>query len=444
MFFFLGFTIGNCSLSNARFPPHTQVAILDLLLPLPVMLARVLRQRLWRGQFPRGPLDSMIKEHILFPQIFAEEMKSFIYICFFNVPLGLGAEVSEKEACALAQAFWDEVEPYLVKDSKPPSGTFFRLASRLARTGHENMLTSHLPQFGLSVDIPITFIDIGLREKHPVIAVSDYISRIDSLNKMDALLMGNRDQQYQSFWEKWKCLQPSDPVFVYHKERLGSCIPVAIHADEGTSVKKKALMVLQIQALMGQGSRRKKSDQMNAGLNLLGNSIKTRILFSVLLGRLYSGKKLGNRPLMALVDHLSMQLRALYDSGITVTIDDLKRRIYIVPLGLKGDWPALSKIGRLSRHHGRVTTTKEFGEGICHLCKAGMEGFESWHILSYENMSVMHRDVPPPWRKEPELVAKLALDPGCKGNFFKIDIFHTCHKGLMADIAANTIAPELS
>lgn len=358
--------------------------------------------------------------------------------------MGLGAKVSEKEACTLARAFWEEVEPYLVKDSKLPSGTFFRLASRLARTGHENMLTSHLPQFGLSVDIPITFIDIGLAEKHPVLEVCDYISRIDSLKKMDALLMGNRDEQYQTFWENWKGLQPSHPVYVHHKGRLGSCIPVAIHADEGTSVKKKALMVLQVQALMGLGSRRKKTDKMNAGLNLLGNSIKTRILFSVLLGRLYSGKKLGNRPLMALVNHLSMQLRALYDSGITVTIDGIQRKIYIVPLGLKGDWPALSKIGSLTRHHGRLTTTKEFGQGICHLCRAGMEGYESWHIVSYENMVATHREAPPPWRKEPSLVAKLALDPGCKENFFNIDVFHTCHKGLMADIAANTIVPELS
>ncbi len=172
--------------------------------------------------------------------------------------MGLGAKVSEKEACTLARAFWEEVEPYLVKDSKLPSGTFFRLASRLARTGHENMLTSHLPQFGLSVDIPITFIDIGLAEKHPVLEVCDYISRIDSLKKMDALLMGNRDEQYQTFWENWKGLQPSHPVYVHHKGRLGSCIPVAIHADEGTSVKKKALMVLQVQALMGLGSRKKK------------------------------------------------------------------------------------------------------------------------------------------------------------------------------------------
>ena len=84
---FPGFMIGNCSLSNARFPPHTQVAILDLLLPLPVMLARVLRQRLWRGQFPRGPLDSMIKEHILFPQNFCRGNEKF-HIYFFSCSLG--------------------------------------------------------------------------------------------------------------------------------------------------------------------------------------------------------------------------------------------------------------------------------------------------------------------------------------------------------------------
>lgn len=202
-------------------------------------------------------------------------------------------------------------------------------------------------------------------------------------------------------------------------------------------------MVLQVQAVMGKGSRKRKADQMTAGLNLLGNSLKTRMLFSVLLGRLYSGKKLQNRPLFALVNHLSMQLHALYDEGISVTIDGVKQNIFLVPLAMKGDWPALSKIGCLVRHHGRMTVTTEAGVGICHLCNGGVEGYEAWHNLSYDNMVSMHTDVPLPWRKDPAFVRHLPMDPAFKAEFFRIDVFHTCHKGLMADIAANTIEPKL-
>ena len=356
---------------------------------------------------------------------------------------GLVAEVTEKEACNLVRAFWEEMEPFLDKNANIPSGDFIRLASRLAKTGHENRLSSHLPKFGLSTNIPLTFVDIVLKNTHPVLAVSDYIAAIDAMNKIDGLLMGNRAPQYEDFWLKWKSLQPSHPVFSQHSGHLGRCIPVAIHADEGTSVKKKALMVLQVQAVMGKGSRKRKADKMTAGLNLLGNSLKTRMLFSVLLGRLYSGKKLQNRPLFALVNHLSMQLHALYDKGILVTIDGVKQKIFLVPLAMKGDWPALSKIGCLVRHHGRVTLATEAGMGICHLCNGGVEGHEAWHNLSYDNMVSMHTDVPLPWRKDPAFVRHLPMDPAFKAEFFRIDVFHTCHKGLMADIAANTIEPKL-
>lgn len=57
-------------------------------------------------------------------------------------------------------------------------------------------------------------------------------------------------------------------------------------------------MVLQVQAVMGQGSRKRKADQMTDGLNLLGNILKTRMLFSVLLGRLCSGQKLQNHQII--------------------------------------------------------------------------------------------------------------------------------------------------
>ena len=70
-------------------------------------------------------------------------------------------------------------------------------------------------------------------------------------------------------------------------------------------------MALQVQAMMGQGSRKRKADQMTAGPHLLGNSLKTRMLFSVLLGRLCSGQKVQNHPLLALVNHLCLQLQAL-------------------------------------------------------------------------------------------------------------------------------------
>ena len=355
--------------------------------------------------------------------------------------LGIPVKVTEKEACSLVRAFWEEFSPYLPKDTKVPSGAFCRLATRLSETGHENLLVSNFPKFDLSTNIPLTYVDVGLREPHPALAVSDFIAALDSMKKIDTLLVGNRGKQFKQFWEEWRLLQPSHPLFSIHGSHLARCIPMMIHADEGTSVKKKALMVLQMQPLLGKGSRKRKGDQETPGINLLGHSLTTRFLFSVMLAKVYSGKKKKNRPLMALVRSLCLQLKRCFYDGINVTIDDVPQNIFLVTVAMKGDWPALSKLGNLVRHHGRMTSSRDDGKGICHLCAGGMEG-QPWHDISFANMSAMRSGVPAPWNREPDLTREIPMDPSCKPQFFKVDIFHTCHKGIMADLAANVIVPS--
>ena len=355
--------------------------------------------------------------------------------------LGIPVKVTEKEACSLVRAFWEEFSPYLPKDTKVPSGAFCRLATRLSETGHENLLVSNFPKFDFSTNIPLTYVDVGLREPHPALAVSDFIAALDSMKKIDTLLVGNRGKQFKQFWEEWRLLQPSHPVFSIHGSHLARCIPMMIHADEGTSVKKKALMVLQMQPLLGKGSRKRKGDQETPGINLLGHSLTTRFLFSVMLAKVYSGKKKKNRPLMALVRSLCLQLKRCFYDGINVTIDDVPQNIFLVTVAMKGDWPALSKLGNLVRHHGRMTSSRDDGKGICHLCAGGMEG-QPWHDISFANMSAMRSGVPAPWNREPDLTREIPMDPSCKPQFFKVDIFHTCHKGIMADLAANVIVPS--
>ena len=343
----------------------------------------------------------------------------------------------------MVRAFWEEFQPCLRHDASLASRDFCKLATRLATTGHENRLSSHLASFDISTDIPVTYLDVGLAHPHPTLAVADFVKALDVHKKIDALLFGNRVPQYEDFWRQWKQIQPNHPIYELHRENLGYCIPVAIHADEGTSVLKKALMVLAVQPLLGRGSRKRKADAWTPGLNFLGNSLVTRFLFSVMLAKLYSGKKSKNGPLLALVKHLCKQLRSLFLHGCTVKIDGSAQHVFLVPLALKGDWPALAKLGRLVRHHGRLTYNTEKGKGICHLCQGGMEGHAEWFDTSYNTMLAMRAESPAPWNVEPDLTRLIPMDPSCKANFLKIDVFHTCHKGFLADLAANIIVPCL-
>ncbi|CAE7728144.1 unnamed protein product, partial [Symbiodinium pilosum] len=153
---------------------------------------------------------------------------------------------------------------------------------------------------------------------------------------------------------------------------------------------------------------------------------------------MYSGKKNKNKPLLALVDHFARDLADCFHRPIKVDRDGTERSFFLCTLGMKGDWPALTKIGQLRRHHLRDTWSTNTGVGICHRCLGGQEG-HSWHDVSYENMLAMRRDVPVPWTSTPGIISNLPVSSKHVADFFKIDLFHTFHKGVFADAAANAI-----
>ena len=201
-------------------------------------------------------------------------------------------------------------------------------------------------------------------------------------------------------------------------------------------------MVVQYQPLLGMGSRKRKRDGTEPAMNFVGNSLTTRQLFSVMMGRLYSLKKNKNGPLLNLMGMLGEELRSAMLEGFAVTVDGHPRQMYFVCLAMKGDWPAQSKIGCLTRHHGRDVTAKMDGAGICHLCRAGTKDFSAWHDVSFANMKHFHQDAPLPWTKALTLLQLLGLPHKYQPGFFQVDLFHTCHKGIFADLGANCIVPR--
>lgn len=58
--------------------------------------------------------------------------------------------MSETQACSLAAAFWEEFGGLDGADDKP-SADFLRVASRLSKTGHGYLLSSHLKSTNLQL-----------------------------------------------------------------------------------------------------------------------------------------------------------------------------------------------------------------------------------------------------------------------------------------------------
>ena len=342
-------------------------------------------------------------------------------------------KASDKRACDLAYAFYMELRTMDAEEEAESQGFLKRLA-RLHETGHQNELDTVLEEFGIQAPIPISFIDVaGLGYRHPVLKPRDVLETMSKSNKLvDCFLHGHDEEDYLDFWGKFRAFEPDHQVFSTHSANLARCVPYNIHLDEGTGPKKKALLVLQMHAVIGLGSKR--AD----GLNFLGSTFKTRLLYSTMPAKTHSKQK--NEILESLLDCWARDLETLFTEGVEYTKPDgTTSRIYGVCLACKGDWPALKLAGNLTRHFGRLQMKESAkAAGICHLCMAGVAGIP-WHEHGPNAKWLLDKkDSPLPWKcKAPPPLLLLYKNPSFPQSFFKIDIFHTLHKGCFADLAAS-------
>ena len=335
----------------------------------------------------------------------------------------------------MAAGFWSEIADF-AESTNIPSREFLKEATRLKETGHEHKLNDLLARFKLTACIPMTLVSLGTMstQQHPVLRPRDFISLLDHEGKLDLLFCGHTGVDYKDFWDLWRLVEDDHPIFKVHKRNLSSCIPIWVFADEGTSQKKKALMVLQFQPILGRGSKRAED------INMSGVSVTTRFLYSVLSGKVYAGKKNQQEPLHNLVSCFAKDIGNCFHQEIPVQSASWTEKIFLICLGLKGDLAALVKLGKLQRNYMRDTMSGK-GAGICHLCRGGQENF-SYHETDFNIMTEMRRDVPLPWTQQPSLLNSIPHSPSRKAAFFKLDLFHILLKGVFGDIAANAIAPQ--
>ena len=246
------------------------------------------------------------------------------------------------------------------------------------------------------------------------------------------LFCGHDETDYANFWRKFKTIRPEHPVFQVHASHLGRVVPCYCHADEGTTLKKRAIMILQWQPIMGHGTSRG-----GAGLNYLGQSTNNRFLFAVMPSKIYMGKVWKRKRLQNLVTAFAESLASCFHRGIDLQHGDEKKEIYLATLSLKGDWPALVRLGGLQRHFLRDTSGDSASAGLCHLCMSGRNG--AWHDVSFSHMQQMKRNFEAPWATTPSLVSLIPHSPAHAAEFFRVDLFHTFHKGVVGDAAASCI-----
>ena len=200
----------------------------------------------------------------------------------------------------------------------------------------------------------------------------------------------------QGFLAKTAALAP--PLFNLPEEDWQWAVPLYLIGDEGRGFKKSGILILGWEPLLGYGCEAEdelvKTEPLK--LNFRGSTYKTRQLYAVVLKVRYSKKPCA---LEQLVLHWSQDLQSCF-SGLEVPYDGATIRLRAVVMGLKADWPALSKLGCLNRHFLREAYP--FGAGICHRCLANSAACPSWHEHNIQGVAwVATMDAAPvPWKPD--------------------------------------------
>ena len=224
-------------------------------------------------------------------------------------------------------------------------------------------------------------------EEFEWIRPSDFLSYIIKHDHLH-LILGHRTlaearPSLHLFWSLYEKIAPNHQVFERARQgllTLDQTIPIYLHADEGRTLKKRAVFIMQWQPVCGKGCGHKNSDEYIAARlqelrlqpNFKGHSLTTRFLAGLLLASSY-----GENPavLTDLIEHVCIDIASLGSTGIQVPTGET---LYLATLGNKGDWSYLVTSAGLTRSYRNAPkrgASQRPDKPICHLCMAGARAY---------------------------------------------------------------------
>ena len=250
--------------------------------------------------------------------------------------------------------------------------------------------------------------------------------------------------QWESFWGAYEKICPNHPVFARARKgeiKLSRCAALLLHGDEGRSKKKQGILILSAHSVLGFGSHASyhgPEKYCKQKLNFLGHTLSSRWLLGVLPKTYYDDAD-GDTILQSYLDIFVQDILKVWERGIQGA--DGKKYHFVI-INTMGDWPWLQKAFLLSRSFGNVSkksTSKLQARGICHICKADMDGYP------FEDFGRQPRwretcNLPGDWPfiRFPSLMA-LPHDPTNPTSLIGQDIFHGWHLGAAKQFLASCL-----
>ena len=359
------------------------------------------------------------------------------------------AEAPCKHLVALARS-----EVHGNPHAPPQVKEFARIREGDAEKGMQRVFKKH----GLLAQVCVGHLDVGTANEPcvmPYIKPSSWVSfLLDTAGgkRLPRQLVGVPDYERMhavltEFWKRYRVVYPDHPLFAMAdagEVRLRNCVPYFTHTDEGRSYKHAAIWVMSMHGALGRGTsawlqsgqHRAKVNSNGMGLNYTGKTWSTQCMFATCTKKVYLTH---TNAIQDLIKVFSEDAEMLLKQGITGK--DGRRHIRLVPLGTKGDLPALKVLSSAKRSFSNVPrsgSSKRGCKGICFLCDAGLEPDPGagGQMIPFEDVNdeaawVATLHVNPPWEQMPELLSGLNLTQAQSMDFFKTDCWHNLHLGIL-------------
>ena len=320
---------------------------------------------------------------------------------------------------------------------------------RLAASSEIGVPPSRFTEFGLSLDIPISHIEVGNHEwQLPMIKPSHLHQHLADLGKLSLLYADEDPSILQQFWYRHRQIEPQNTIHDYFGSSAldpSRTIPLLLHGDEGRGRKHKPVMVINTHSWIGLGSRPYNRwheeapvlKRQTMGVNMQGSSVATRFLALVLPQKAYGKDSIYLDRMLAA---LSADLTKLQTIGVLVQGE----RWRLAVVGATGDLQWFCKAGRLVRSYNRVS--KRSGQkshgGICYLCLAGTPEFK-FDCFADNPSWLPSVGLEDPWVETPDFIRRFHVNNANPADFFKPDVWHCLHLGLGKIFLANSFVEWL-
>ena len=311
----------------------------------------------------------------------------------------------------------------------------------------ESGLHGVIQQWGMTLPIELYFFNRGLIYA-PMLKPSSWLAYL--LCKKPGIVFGGfpRNNPFlgdflTSFWEAYRYEDPDHTIFRDHSHHLSKCFPYTLFGDEGRGLRKAPVQVVALEMVFNVSTyavfeKALRAARGRCDLQLLrevqahtghGNSLTSRLLLYVLPHTAYKAKL--KNVWFEVLDVVIKDLAGLYTSGINVDTDTF----YPILIGVKGDAPALNKMGQFTRSFNRI----HGGSGICHHCLAGKGPYVWEDVTSNPNwLPTCYQERP--WTAEkPSCVLPIPYSISAPEKVFRSDPMHLVKLGIGRHYVASSI-----